>query len=104
MSQETKSKANEQRERQECLNDVIAVMDTAFGRRYVWRLLEEARVFASSYAGQSNQTFFREGQRNMGLYIFNEVLDASPELFLLMQKEHYVLATPDSPAKEKSND
>lgn len=104
MTQETKSKRKERMEAQEVLNDVIAVMNTAAGRRYVWRLLEQARVFGSSYAHQSNQTFFREGQRNMGLWIFTQVLEASPELFLLMQKEHYILAKPDKPAEETSND
>jgi len=104
MSQENMSKAEEKRQRQEATNDIIAVMNTAPGRRYIWRLLESARVFGSSYAHQSNQTFFREGQRNVGLAIFTAVLAASPELFLLMQKEHYILETPDTPAEETSND
>jgi hypothetical protein len=40
----------------------------------------------------------------MGLWIFTQLLEASPELFLLMQKEHYILIEPDTPAEEKSND
>lgn len=104
MTQETKTKKQERVEKQEALNDTIAVMQTPAGRRYIWRLLEHARVFGSSYAHQSNQTFFREGQRNMGLWIFDELLKASPELFLTMQKEHYILEAPDEPAEEKSND
>lgn len=102
MSQETKSKQQQKLDEQEARNDIIAVLGTAAGRRYIWRQLENARVFSSSYAQQSNQTFFREGQRNVGLRMFTEVLDASPELFLQMQKEHYILETPDK--KETSND
>lgn len=97
MAQETKSKSQEARERQEQLNDIIAVMDMAAGRRLVWRILAEARVFGTVYAGQSNQTFFREGKRNLGLWLMEEVLQAKPEQYLLMQKEHYIL-------EEDSND
>ena len=103
MAEETKSKADEKRAEQEELNDIIAVMTEPAGRRYVWRLLEHARVFASSYAHQTNETFFREGQRNVGLWIFTQLLEASPELFLLMQKEHYILEVPDEPAEEPDN-
>ena len=103
MAEETKSKSDEKREEQERLNDIIAVMSEPAGRRYVWRLLEEARVYQSSYAHETNQTFFREGQRNVGLSIFTELLQASPELFLTMQKEHYILEAPEEPAEEQSN-
>lgn len=104
MADETKSKDAEKREEQERLNDIIAVMTEPAGRRYVWRLLEEARVFTSSYAHETNQTFFREGQRNVGLWIFTQLLEASPELFLLMQKEHYILEAPEVPAEEATNE
>lgn len=102
MTQETKSKAEEKREKQEVVNDVIAVLAIPAGRRYIWRLLEKARVFRTPYAGQTNLTFLNLGQQNLGLQIFTELLDASPELFLQMQKEHYILTEPDSPAEEKS--
>ena len=105
MTAETKSKKAEARERQEALNDIIAVMDTHAGRRMIWRLLTHARVFTTTFNGQSNATIFREGQRNEGVWLMTQVLEANPELYLLMQKEHYIIAKPDKPAdKENSND
>ena len=56
----------------------------------------EAHSIINGRSGQSNQTFFREGKRNLGLWLMDEVLQAKPEQYLLMQKEHYI--------EEDSND
>ena len=101
---ETKSKADEKREAQEARNDVIAVMNTPEGRRYVWRLLEKAGVFRTPYRGSTNDTMLRIGTHSVGVDIMTEIIDANAELYLLMQKEHYILDKPDEPAKEDSND
>ena len=104
MSQETKSKRQERVDAQEATNDVIAVMDTAAGRRYIWRLLEKARIFSSPYMGSTNDTMVKLGEHNFGLFIMTAVIDANAELYLLMQKEHYIPEVPDKPAKDDSND
>lgn len=44
------------------------LMSQARGRRLVWRLLEETGQGRSSFTGNS-ETFFREGERNVGLKI-----------------------------------
>lgn len=50
------------------VNDWKWLMSTPRGRRIVWRLLEETGQFRSSFTGNS-ETFFREGERNVGLKI-----------------------------------
>ena len=104
MTQETKSKRDERIEAQEVSNDVIAVMNTVAGRRYIWRLLEKARIFSSPYAGSTNDTMLKLGEHNFGLFVMTEVIDASAELYLLMQKEHYIPEVPDKPAKDDKNE
>lgn len=64
-------------------------------RNFVWRLLERAGVFTSSYTGD-NDTFFREGQRNIGLFVLDAVMSAAPERFTQMMKEHEDVGTSDS--------
>lgn len=54
--------------------DLRTVMGTVQGRRFVWRLMDLAGVFRSSYTGNSD-TFFREGQRNLGLIVMKDVQD-----------------------------
>lgn len=50
------------------VNDWKWLMSVPRGRRIVWRLLEETGQFRSSFTGNS-ETFFREGERNVGLKI-----------------------------------
>ena len=104
MSTETKSKRQEKIELQEQTNDIIAVMKIPQGRRFIWRLLEKARIFSSPYAGSTNDTMLRLGEHNFGLFVMTKVIDANPDLYLLMQKEHYIVEVPDEPAKEETNE
>lgn len=73
-------------ERQIEIDDFKFVMEDKRGRRYVWRLLEQCGVFRSSFTGNS-ETFFREGQRNVGLKIISLIHEACPEKYALMLKE-----------------
>lgn len=57
------------------------------GRRIVWWLLEQAGVYRSSFTGNS-ETFFREGERNIGLKIVFMIHSHCPELYAKMTKEN----------------
>lgn len=82
--QETREFLRREQER----NDLRAVMDTAAGRRFVWKLLSDAGVFRSSYvAGQADTTAFNEGGRNRGLTLLGDIMNDAPEKYLIMQKE-----------------
>lgn len=98
---QTKTKAEEKREHQEALNDIIQVMKLPAGRRWIWRILETSRVFGSVYSADANTTYFREGQRNLGLLLMGQLIEANPALFLQMQSEHYILSEPETPAKDE---
>lgn len=66
--------------------DFLWVMDTKQGRRFIWRLLEDAGVFQSSFTGNS-ETFFREGQRNVGLKVLSRIHDLCPDKYSIMLNE-----------------
>lgn len=68
------------------VDDFKWVMSNKKGRRFVWRHLEKAGVFRSSFTGNS-ETFFREGSRNLGLQVLAMVMEHTPEAFALMLKE-----------------
>lgn len=80
------AEAERRLKRQEEINDVLNVMNTESGRRFVWRLLDKAGVFRSSFTGNS-ETFFREGMRNLGLMVIGDLHEVCPELYLLMTQE-----------------
>jgi hypothetical protein len=69
--------------------DMAWLMDNKRGRRIVWRLLERAGVYRTSFVAQSNsQTAFNEGMRNFGLFLLSEAAVASPDSFAIMQREN----------------
>ena len=45
--------------------DIKLLMSHAWGRRFVWRMLEKSGMYRTSFTGNS-ETFFREGIRNYG--------------------------------------
>jgi hypothetical protein len=63
------------------------LMNDARGRKFVWRLLDKAGVYRSSFTGNS-ETFFREGARNLGLMVIAEIHELCPEAYFLMLKEN----------------
>lgn len=79
-----KRKDEQIRERE--LNDVRTVMATVEGRRFVWRMLDRAGVFRTSFTGNST-TFFNEGMRNMGLIVLADVHEACSDKYIQMMTE-----------------
>lgn len=67
-------------------DDIKWLMSDPRGRRIVWGLLELTGVFRSSFTGNS-ETFFREGERNIGLKLFLRLQTHCPEQYIKMTKE-----------------
>lgn len=74
----------EQLRRSQELADVRDVMATPQGRRLMYRIVYEVcHIEALSYSGTSD-TNVREGERNVGLTIKNELMDQHPDMYLQM--------------------
>lgn len=70
--------------------DLKWLMSDKRGRRIVWGLLEKTGLYRSSFTGNS-ATFFREGERNIGLQYIAAIHEHCPDKYSLMvteQKEH----------------
>jgi len=64
------------------LDDISEVASTVQGRRLLRRIWEECRVFHVTHVpGDSHQTAFNEGNRNLGLRFLNDVFEACPDRF-----------------------
>ncbi|MGP9420079.1 Bbp19 family protein [Ewingella sp. AOP9-I1-14] len=85
LSEEAHKKAVERLKRDD--QDIENVMSTVSGRRFVWKQLQETRVFQSTFAGDNNTTNFNEGQRNAGLRVFSDIMRVCPDMWLVMAKE-----------------
>ena len=70
----------EERLRVQDLEDIRALFSTGEGVRFFARLLAACGVFRLSYsAGDTHATAFAEGQRNIGLIFYGDLLEAESE-------------------------
>lgn len=103
LSQEQLDKIEEERIELERKNrefdeDLILEMSTVWGRRNVWRLLEEAKVHSTTFTGNS-QTYFLEGKRDIGLWKLAHIMRVCPEKYILMLQERFYKEIKTSEAK-----
>ena len=80
-------KSEERIDRQNEESDIKWLMSSKRGRRFVWRLLEQAGVFRSSFNTNAMTMSFSEGNRNYGLQLLNLIHTLCPELYPTMIKE-----------------
>lgn len=78
----------DKRRKDQELSDLKKVLSFVEGRRLMWRVLDEAGVFRSTFNSNALNMAFMEGNRNIGLVLFNEILKASPNSFTQMQREY----------------
>ena len=82
-----KKKSLERIDQQNEDSDIEWLMSSKRGRRFIWRLLEQAGVFRSSFNTNAMAMSFSEGNRNYGLQILNLIHTLCPELYPTMIKE-----------------
>ena len=68
-------------------SDLKWLMGSKRGRRMVWRLLDQSRVFRLSFNINSMTMAFNEGQRNFGNRTLAQIHALCPELYPVMVKE-----------------
>jgi hypothetical protein len=72
-------------------NDLAAlrlIVSTRLGRRFMWRLLSECKIYSESFAGEAaHMTSYNEGKRHVGLWALTEICEAEPEAYALMRRE-----------------
>ena len=78
------------KERTQELEDIHSLMNREAGRRVIFRMLTRAGIHSSSYNVDSPERhiFFKEGQRNIGLWLLAEIQESCPELYLKMLEEN----------------
>lgn len=69
-------------------SDVKWLMSSKRGRRFVWRLMDQAGTFRSVFNTNSMAMAFAEGNRNTGLRILAMVTSLCPEHYPAMLKEN----------------
>lgn len=77
--------------RREAEQDIQWLMSSERGRRLVFRLLKEARVFCSTYDAAAKDILadmaFNEGRKDIGYRVLAQVNRLAPDEYFLMMKE-----------------
>jgi hypothetical protein len=81
--------------------DLESILSTVGGRRFLWKQLSDAGIFAISLrVGQPDLTAFNEGRRQQGLQLLMEIQALNPDYYHRMAKEAHDLneqTKPESP-------
>ena len=84
--------------RQQEAADFRWLMNDHRGRRLMWRLMAQCKVFEPSFNPHGGVMNFNEGQRNVGLFLLGEVNQLCPALFPVMAAENA-----PKPVEDESN-
>lgn len=84
-----RARNEQERQRQEQLTrDLKKLLDDATFRRFLWYVLSLCKVMDKSMDVNPVIMAFREGQRDIGIHIMQEVMTAAPEAYEVMRAEH----------------
>lgn len=86
-SQVKEAQNKQERERKLELDDLRSVLSTKQGRRLLWRLMAECRVYGSIW-DNSARIHYNAGRQDVGHFILAEITEASEDLYFEMLKEH----------------
>jgi hypothetical protein len=76
-----------ERERKVQIDDLRAVLSTPQGRRLLWRLMSECKVFGSIW-DNSARIHYNAGRQDVGHFVLAEIVAASEDSYLEMIKEN----------------
>ena len=80
---------NEKQLKKRNIYDLQTVLKTAQGRRLLWRILQATRIRQHSFVpGDATATAFHCGQQSIGLFLLDEIEEASPGAYTQMRGEY----------------
>lgn len=66
---------------------IFGLMSVAGGRSWMYDLLEFCSVFATTFSPNPSLAAFKEGQRNVGIRLLNDIMQSCPDQYVLMMRE-----------------
>ena len=76
---------------------IVAMMNSHSGREYVWDLLSQSHIFATSFSPDPLEMAFNEGERNFGLRFLTDIVTYCPEQFTTMMEDANARSRLDTP-------
>ena len=63
------------------------IMSDTFGRAWMWRKLETARIFDDPFTGDPLVEAYNKGNRNFGMILLADIMLHCPQMYLKMTEE-----------------
>ena len=81
-----RSKVHKLRESRE-KEDLSKMLNNPAGRRVLWRILDQSKLLAPDMFTGNSTTFYNLGKRDLGLWLYNEIMGSEPKAFMNMMDE-----------------
>lgn len=102
---ERKKQDREKTRRDRELNDIRRICGRSEGRRLFWRIFTRAHIYETTFTGDPLAGAFKEGERNLGLFLLADLMEAAPDRLMEMMKEAEAESKKEAdPPKEEGND
>lgn len=67
--------------------DMSAMLNSPSGRRVLWRVMDQSKLLAPDMFTGNSTTFYNLGKRDLGLWLYNEIMGSEPKAFLTMMND-----------------
>tara|TARA_R110000824_G_scaffold183673_1_gene364708 strand:- start:1133 stop:1447 length:315 start_codon:yes stop_codon:yes gene_type:complete len=67
--------------------DMSAMLNNPAGRRVLWRIMEQSKLLAPDMFTGNSTTFYNLGKRDLGLWLYNDIMGSEPKAFLTMMND-----------------
>lgn len=84
-----KARASDQVERDTELRELRDILLDVKARKFLWRMLAKAGMFKTHFSQNAAVMGHNTGLADMGTAILNEILEANPEAWIVMQQDAY---------------
>lgn len=67
--------------------DLLAILGTEHGRRFLWAELARCRVFMTAFHVEQLVFAHNEGRRSAGVELMARIIETDPQAWIVMQQE-----------------
>ena len=64
--------------------NLSVMLNTPAGCRVLWRIMDQSKLLAPDMFTGNSTTFYNLGKRDLGLWLYNEIMRSEPKAFIKM--------------------
>ena len=64
--------------------DLSVMLNHPAGCRVLWRIMDQSKLLAPDMFTGNSTTFYNLGKRDLGLWLYNEIMRSEPKAFIKM--------------------